>query len=90
MDSQSHLVGLSQSCQKSLSSAYMLKRVVESWSFASSSVLQIFHKCSFHFFQKFSPIFVRFMNYLKYIIKYLKHSQTLVLITIIITIYEII
>ena len=43
-----------------------------------------FCKCSFHYFQKFSPIFVRFMNYLKYITKYLKHSQTLVLIIIII------
>ena len=49
-----------------------------------------FYKCSFHYFQKFSPIFVRFMNYLKYITKHLKHNQTLVLIIIIIIIITII
>ena len=36
----------------------------------------------FQLFSNFSPIFVRFMNYLKYIIKYLKHNETLVLIII--------
>ena len=36
----------------------------------------------FQLFSNFPPIFVRFMNYLKYIIKYLKHNETLVLIII--------
>ena len=84
MGSQSYLGSLSQSCQKSISSAHMLTSV--DLKFASSSVLQNFHQCSFVYFHKFSSIFERFMNCIEYITKYLKHSQTLVLIIIIIII----
>ena len=80
MGFQSYLAGFSKSCEKSVLSAHMTK-----WKycrdFASSWGLQNLHQCSFHYFEKFWPI--RFMNFLKYIIKYLKHSQTLVLIIVI-------
>ena len=69
---------LSQSCQKSIFSAHMLTK----WKYGKLEVLlqAQFYKCSFRYLQMFSPIFVRFIDYLKYITKYLKHSQTIVII----------